>query len=139
MPDERTPIRFKKMRYSSLNARSQEMYNFQKVSAVLAEYGFTTMWLNNDWQGADFIAVHVDGNTTIKVQLKGRLSFARKYIGKDIYICFMEGGDTYLYPHDPVLEMVEARISDNTWKSKGSWSSPNVASHFKDVLRPYKL
>ena len=75
------------------------MFNFQKASAKLADYGFTTMWLNNDWQGADFIAVHVDGNTYLKVQLKDRLSFNRKYIGKDIYICFISDGDIYLYPH----------------------------------------
>ena len=86
----------KKIEYSELNSRAKEMYNFQKVSAKLADYGFTTMWLNNDWQGADFIAVHVDGITDIKVQLKGRLSFDKKYIGKNIYICFRDNEDFYL-------------------------------------------
>jgi hypothetical protein len=31
------------------------------VSAVLADYGFMTMRLRDDWQGADFIAQHVEG------------------------------------------------------------------------------
>lgn len=132
-------VRFTKVRYEDLNARSQEMYNFQKVSAVLADYGFTTMWLNNDWQGADFIAVHADGSTDLRVQLKGRLSFARKYIGKDIYVCFMADGETYLYPHDTVLKVVEARISDEAWRSKGTWSSPALSRYFRDVLQEYKL
>jgi len=115
------------------------MYNFQKVSAVLADYGFTTMWLNNDWQGADFIALHSDGETNIRVQLKGRLSFARKYVGKNIYICFIEGGDTYLYPHDALLNLVEERISDQTWKTKGTWSSPALSGYFRDILSAHKL
>ena len=72
-------MKLQKIRYSDLNPKAQEMYNFQKIAAVLADYGFTCMWLNNDWNGADFIAVHVDGVTDIKVQLKGGLSFANKY------------------------------------------------------------
>lgn len=133
------PVHFEKVQYSTLNVRAQEMYNFQKVSAVLADYGFTTMWLNNDWQGADFIAVHADGETDIRVQLKGRLSFARKYVGKNIYICFIEGSDTYLYPHDALLNRVEERISDQTWKTKGTWSSPTLSAYFRDILSAHKL
>ena len=71
-------MKFEKIVYSDLNSKAKEMYNFQKVSATLADYGFTTMWLNNDWQGAVFIGVHADGVTDIKVQLKGRLSFNKK-------------------------------------------------------------
>ena len=78
-----------KINYNDLNLKAKEMYNFQKVSAILADYGFTTMWLNNDWKGADFIAIHVDGVTTLKVQLKARLYFDNKYMNKNIYICMM--------------------------------------------------
>lgn len=85
-------MKLEKINYNDLNAKAQEMYNFHKVSAKLADYGFTTIWLNNDWLGADFLAIHVDGNTFLKVQLKGRLSFDRKYIGKNIYICFISNG-----------------------------------------------
>lgn len=112
-------MKFEKISYDKLNGRAKEAYNFQKVSAVLADYGFATMWLNNDWEGADFIAVHVDGETHLKVQLKARLSFAKKYRGKNIFICFREDGETYLYPHDEVLAQVEDRISDRTWNQEG--------------------
>ena len=88
-------MKLTKINYSDLNSKAKEMYNFHKVSAKLADYGYTCMWLTNDWQGADFIAVHIDGVTDLKVQLKGRISFAKKYIGKEIYICFIDnGGDT---------------------------------------------
>ncbi len=61
-----------------LNARQKENYNFQKISAVLADYGFVTLRLSDDWNGADFIALHKSGES-LRVQLKARLSFSRKY------------------------------------------------------------
>jgi hypothetical protein len=33
---------FDRVDYPTLNSRQQEAYDFQKVSAVLADYGFTT-------------------------------------------------------------------------------------------------
>ena len=132
-------MKLEKINYDELNPKAQEMFNFQKASAKLADYGFTTMWLNNDWQGADFIAVHVDGKTFLKVQLKGRLSFNRKYIGKDIYICFISDGDIYLYPHDLILNEIEHRISDKTWLEKGTWSSPKLTQENKQLLKNFLL
>ncbi len=130
---------FEKIEYSDLNSKAKEMYNFQKVSAKLADYGFTTMWLNNDWQGADFIGVHADGITDIKVQLKGRLSFSKKYIGKNIYMCFIAEGNVYLYPHDDVLNKLEHRISDQTYIKTGSWSTPKLTKQNKELLQQYIL
>lgn len=132
-------MNLEKIKYSELNSKAKEMYNFQKVSAKLADYGFTTMWLNNDWQGADFIGVHVDGITDIKVQLKGRLSFSKKYIGKNIYMCFISDGDIYLYPHDSVLKQLEERISDQIYLKTGSWSTPKLTKQNKQLLEPYLL
>lgn len=41
--------------YEHLEPRQQENDNFAKVSAVLADYGFMTRRLTDDWRGADFI------------------------------------------------------------------------------------
>src|SRR5258705_11727854 len=90
--------------YSKLTGRQQENYNFVKLSAVLADFGFATVRLTDDWCGADFIAMHMDGKTLLKVQLKGRLYFGKKYLGKDLLFGFCANGDWYLYPHDSVLE-----------------------------------
>lgn len=46
-----------KLSYKDLNSKEKENYNYHKVAAALAEYGYDSMRLNNDWQGADFIAV----------------------------------------------------------------------------------
>lgn len=71
------PLKLTLVDYRMLNARQQENYSYYKVSAVLAECGFSTMRVSDDWQGADFIAQHIDGETFLKVQLKGRLSSIR--------------------------------------------------------------
>ena len=121
---------FERVAYASLNSRQQENYNFQKVAARLADYGFNCLRLTDDWQGADFIACHIDGETFLKVQLKGRLVIDRKYQGKGIYVAFVHGDDCYLYDHDHLVAHLETNglIGDDsvTWHDKGfrSWPSP---------------
>lgn len=130
-------MKLQKINYNDLNVKAKEMYNFQKVSAVLADYGFTCMWLNNDWEGADFIAVHCDGFTTLKVQLKARMWFHEKYLNKDIYMCFRENDETYLYPHDVLLEKIP--LYKNAVADKGFRHLNNIPTKYKDILAEYKL
>ena len=66
----------------------KENYNYQKLSALLADYGFVTTRLSDDWNGVDLIAQHINGNTFLRVQHKGRLTFCKKYQGKDLYVAF---------------------------------------------------
>ena len=73
-------MNFKKIIYSKLNSRQKENYNYQKVSSVLADYGFQTIKLSDDWKGADFLAQHTDGKTSLKIQLKSRLTLDKKYL-----------------------------------------------------------
>jgi hypothetical protein len=81
-------LNLRKISYNDLNSRQKENYNYAHVAAVLADYGFTSMRLTDDWQGPDFIAQHIDGEQFIKVQLKSRLWVNTKYKGKNIWICF---------------------------------------------------
>ena len=76
-----------KISYSELNSKQKENYNFHKVAAALADYGYNSLRLNDDWQGADFIAIN--GDNMMKIQLKGRFTVDKKYINKSIYIAFM--------------------------------------------------
>ena len=82
-----------------------------------------------------FLANHVDGITLLRVQLKGRLTFATKYLGKDLWICFPMGESVYCYPHDAGLHelrvlMMEANDTDFTaaenWKKNETavWAQP---------------
>ena len=132
-------MKLEPIKYQDLNAKAKETYNFHKIAAILADYGYNSIWLSNDWNGADFIAVHIDGVSDIKIQLKGGISFAQKYRGKNLYIGFIEQGDLYLYPHDDVLEQVEPVISDKKWIEKRTYFQTKITSRFIDVLAPYKI
>ncbi len=110
---------FHRVEYKNFNSRQKENYNFQKVASELADFGFNCMWLNDDWQGADFIACHIDGNTFLKVQLKELLTIETKYIGKEIYIAINEGSQWYIYPHDILQQELMSRglmVHSESWE-----------------------
>jgi hypothetical protein len=134
---------FERVRYDDLNSRQKENYNFQKVAARLADYGFNCLRLTDDWQGADFIACHMDGETFLKVQLKGRLTIDKKYVGKDIYIAFLLEDDCYVYPHDEFLEELKERGSlgeqSNLWREKGVRSWPRPPAWAIQTLCEYRI
>jgi hypothetical protein len=127
-----------KIKYENLNGRQKEIYNFQKVSALLADYGYTTIKLDDDWMGADFIAIHIDGKRYLKIQLKGRLTFDKKYIGKDIFICFRHDDQWFIYPHDILLKMFEIEIGNSSsWSEGGLYHFPKLTFQNLDRLAPY--
>lgn len=114
---------FKHVTYAALNSPQKEAYNFHKIAARLADYGFNCIPLNEDWLGADFLASHIDGKIFLKVQQKGRFEVNRKYCNKDLYIAFRRGEDVYVYPHDLMMQKlidwgtIKGRlVSTESWK-----------------------
>lgn len=133
---------FESVQYDDLNSRQQENFNFQKLSAKLADYGFNCIRLSDDWQGADLIACHIDGSTFLKVQLKSRFCVQRKYIGKNIYIAFRRGDDWYIYPHDDMSEFVDRsqRVNNSvSWSVHKSYGWPSPPKWALGELAKYKL
>jgi hypothetical protein len=132
---------FIRIAYGDLNSRQQENYNFQKVAGRLADYGFNCLRLNDDWQGADFLAVHVAAATEVlKVQLKGRPVIDKKYLGKKIHVAFLDGNDCYVYPHDELVAVVETNVTDSdSWKSKGHYHWPVISKWMRDWLVSFKI
>ena len=136
------PLLFSRINYENLNARQKENFNFQKVSGVLAEYGFVALRLTDDWEDADFIAQNIDGETFIKVQLKARLTFDKKYIGKSLYITFPEREEWYLYPHDEVLYRISdlnQLINSDAWERSGLRHYRRIPNYCKELLSEYQI
>lgn len=96
-------MNFNKIEYDKLKPRQKEIYNFQKLAGVLAEYGFNCMKLSDDWNGADFLAVHPGRDKTLRVQLKPRISIDKKYQNKDLYVAFPDNNKWYLIKHDELV------------------------------------
>lgn len=131
--------------YSALNSPQMESYNFHKIAARLADYGFNCIPLNDDWLGADFLASHIDGKTFLKVQQKGRFTLDKRYIGKDLHIAFRHGDDVYVYPHDTILAQMVAWGTANgkfvntaSW-AKGAFSWGSLSAENLKMLEPYKF
>lgn len=129
-----------KIIYSNLKAKQKENYNFAKVGACLAEYGYTCLWLNDDTEGADFLAVNIDGHI-LKIQLKSRMTIDKKYIGKDLYIAFPEKENWFIYPHDLLLKIVNTKGLCNTKKfhESGKWTWPYSPKHLLKSIEDYKI
>lgn len=129
--------------YGQLNSRQKENHNFHKVAARMADFGFNCLRLTDDWQGADFIACHVDGQTFLKVQLKGRLCLDKKYTGKDIHIAFLRGEDCFIYPHDELLATALSNgamnVESERWRDHGQRHWPQPPAWGVAFLANYKL
>jgi len=135
-------MKLKKIQYKHLNSKQKEIYNFQKVAAILADYGFNCIKLADDWQGADFLAYHKDGGQTLKVQLKGRLYVAKQYIGKEIYMTFPIEGDWYLVAHDKLLAIVGDRtpwLKSFSWIKGGAYGASKPSKALIQAVQSYRL
>jgi hypothetical protein len=125
---------FTKIDYNQLNSKQKENYNFHKVASALADYGYDSMRLNNDWQGADFIAVKND--EMLKVQLKGRFTVDKKYIDKEIYIAFIENNVVKMYDHDEAVNMLTDNIKQSdSWNKHGSYSWGKTPKIYDSIIR----
>lgn len=124
-------MRLRRIEYKNLNSRQRENYNVAKLAAVLADYGYTCLRLNDDWHGADLIAHHIDGHDLL-IQLKGRLALKPDYRGKGLWIAFPHRGGWYLFPHDKIQDQVATRNP----KAKG-WTWPKPPRWALELLEPY--
>ena len=139
-------MKLEKISYEGLNSRQKEIFNFQKVAGRLAEYGFNCIKLADDWQGADFLAYHKDGSSTLKVQLKSRATIDKKYQGKDLFLAFPirkgKDEDWYLVNHDEFVAVVQEHtnwMSTDSWIEGGGYSSDSPSEKLVKELESCRL
>ncbi|MDI9336149.1 MAG: hypothetical protein QM520_03870 [Gammaproteobacteria bacterium] len=136
-------MHLKKINYSDLNARQQEIFNFQKISGILADYGYNCIKLADDWQGADFIAYHKNHSDTLRVQLKSRLTIDKKYIGKELYMAFpLKNESWYLIEHDIFIKKVDLHtnwLNTKSWVINGCYTSSSANKTLRQALVENRL
>ena len=135
-------MKLSKINYADLNSRQKELFNFQKIAGVLADYGFNCIKLADDWLGADFLAYHKDGKETLRVQLKGRLTIAKKYQGKNLYMAFPISDSWCLIEHDALVELVGNNtnwLNTVSWLDNGMYSSKSPNQRLLQALRGHIL
>ncbi|MER0216177.1 MAG: hypothetical protein DU481_08285 [Nitrosomonas sp.] len=135
-------MKLEKIKYSDLNSRQKEIFNFQKVAGLLADYGFNCIKLADDWRGADFLAYHKTGKETLKVQLKSRLTIARKYMEKSLFMAFPINDSWHLIEHDELVAIVEmhtAWLNSESWQKHGAYSANKPNKKLIAALHSSKL
>ena len=131
-------MKLSKIDYSDLNSRQKEIFNFQKVAGVLADYGFNCIKLADDWQGADFLAYHKDGKETLRVQLKARLTIAKKYQGKNLFMAFPISDSWCLIEHDTLVKLIDNNtnwLNTDSWRVNGLYSSASPSQQLIQALQ----
>lgn len=133
--------RFPQIEYSNLSSRQKENFNFQKLSSILADYGFVTIRLTDDWNGADLLAHHTSGET-IKVQLKSRLGFFKKYCGRGLWVAFRSRNGWFMYPHDELLVIALERLNignTESWINHGHYHWNDIPKALSATMKPFLL
>ena len=135
-------MKLEKIIYEALTPRQQEIFNFQKIAGLLADYGFNCIKLADDWQGADFLAYHKDRTDTLKVELKPRLTIDRKYIGQGLWMAFPLDLRWYLIEHDTLVRLAGALtpwLTTSSWRVKGCYHTGAPNQRFRSALREHCL
>ncbi len=125
-----------------LKAPQKESPNFRKIAATLSNYGFDCIQLADDSEEADFLAYHLSGTITLKVQLKSRVTIEKRCCGREIWVVFPHEGLWYLIHHDRLVEKIgqhTAWLSTAGWKEKGSYSSARIDPDLLESLAENRL
>ena len=131
-----------RIKYAELNAKQKEIYNFQKVAALLAEYGFNCIKLADNWQGADFLAYHRHSDRTLNVQLKAGIEIHKKYQSKGLYMAFRAKETWYLIEHDALVELCGQHttfLNTKEWKEKHWYYTAAPSAKLRGALTPFVL
>ena len=136
-------MKLRKVEYKDLKSRQKEVFNFHKIAAVLVDYGFNSIKLTDDWEGADFLAYQMlGGQETLKVQLKARITIDKKYIGKGIWITFPHADSWYLILHDELVTKVGETtnwLNTPSWLKEGTYNSKSPNADLLSSLADHKL
>lgn len=131
-----------RVKYAELNGRQKEIYNFQKLAALLSDFGFNCIKLSDDWNGADFIAFHHQRDLTLRVQLKGGLEIHKKYQGKGLHMAFPIKGTWYLIEHDLLVDFCGAYatyLDTKEWNAKGWYYTATTNAELRKALEDFAL
>jgi hypothetical protein len=133
-----------KVDYTKLTGKEQEVINFHKTAAVLADFGFECSKISADKNGADMNAYHIETGKTISIQLKGsRATLCKKYMGRGLWIAYIDQNtnEVCFYDHDQAVSIFEQGPSAQTvsWKTNGQYSGKTMHRQFEEAISRLSL
>lgn len=125
---------------SRYRSQIREVINRNTVVSLALAQGFNAFLPVYDG-GVDFILYRETDGVLRKVQLKGRWTIDRKYVGRDIWIAFPIGTDWYLMPHDKMVAGAEAdgATGSASWLVGGTYSRPRPSKALVAACAAYKF
>lgn len=78
---------------------------------------------------------------TLRIVLKARLTISKKYVDKDLYLCFRHDSDWYLVFQDTLVEIAEEPtnwLNTPSWR-KGQYSSRNPSQKKFEALADFRV
>ena len=135
-------MNFARVDFDKLNTCDKRQYDYFKVSAALADYGYFSQGLLTADEHEDFIACNYSGTFQLSVLLKSRLTLASNLEHQKLHIAFYERGYWYVYPHDDVLTFAcqtSAITNTTSWRQKGIYTFPQLTEKYRHFLEPWRL
>lgn len=70
------------------------------------------------------------------MQLKGRWTIDKKYLGRNIWIAFPDRGEWYVAPHDLMVEHGSRHTETQSW-ARGTYSKSPLSKSDRAELAPF--
>jgi len=125
---------------SRYRSQVREVINRNIVVSLALAQGFNAFLPVYD-SGVDFILYQESDGVVHKVQLKGRWTIDRKYVGRDIWIAFPIGANWYLMPHDEMVAIaeVDGAANSRSWLVGGAYSRPRPSKALIAACAPHRF
>ena len=128
------------MREPQFSAQITEVINRNLLVSELLKFGFNAYLPVYD-RGIDLLVLRESDGDVRRVQLKGRWAIDKKYIGREVWIAFPEGGTWYLAPHDEMVKMGEEQgyCATSSWTTGHAYSCPQLSKKLAARMAPWCL
>jgi len=120
-----------------LTSDAVEVVNRNALVTVALNQGYNAYLPVYD-NGIDLILLNEATGDIKLVQLKGRWTIDKKYIGRNIWIAFPDRGAWYVAPHDEMLRLGERHTTTDSW-IRGTYSKRPLSRSDREELAPYRF
>ena len=120
-----------------LSSDAIEVINRNALVTVALNQGYNAFLPVYD-NGIDLILHNETTGDTKLVQLKGRWTIDKKYLGRKIWIAFPDRGEWYVAPHDLMVEHGTKHTTTQSWAA-GTYSKSPLSKADRLYLTGYRF
>ena len=120
-----------------LTSDAIEVVNRNALITVALHQGYNVYLPVYD-NGIDMILLNEASGDIKLVQLKGRWTINKKYIGRSIWIAFPDRGSWYVAPHDEMVRLGERHTTTDSWV-RGEYSKSPLSRLDRQELAAYRF